>query len=161
MLSSNRRWLRIAGLFAILALVGALAAGCEQEEDKPKPADKTREQDTGQPRNGDDGKIKPVNSASFESEVLNADVPVLVDFSADWCPPCRDLHPTLEEIAADYAGRAKVAQVDVDADGALASRYNVRGIPALFVIKDGEVVDQTVGLQSKASLEAMLDKHVG
>lgn len=162
MFSQNRRWLNIAAILAIVALIGVVVVGCEQDKEKPKPADKTTEQDDGQPADGDDdGKIKKVDADTFEVVVLNADRPVLVDFYADWCGPCRALHPTLEEIAAEYAGRAMVAQVDVDENGGLASHYNVRGIPALFVIKDGKVVDQTVGLQSKQSLSSMLDKHLG
>lgn len=104
------------------------------------------------------GQIVAVTEETFESEVLQAEVPVLVDFSADWCGPCRMLHPTLEKIAEKYAGRAKVVQVDVDEAGSLAASYGVRGIPALFVFKGGQVVDQTVGLQPESNLTAMLDR---
>jgi len=159
MRSTNRRWMTVVGLLAILTLIGAVATGCEQDQDgKPDPADKTSEEDAGQP--GATGGIIKADTATFDEVVLRSDVPVLLDFYADWCSPCRALSPALEDIASEYAGRAKVVRVDVDKSGALASRYNVRGIPALFVFKGGEVVDQTVGLQPKADLERLLKKHL-
>lgn len=165
MTTRNRRWIMVGAVVAILALLAVVAAGCEQEDTKPEPAQKTTEQDPGQPEDGTDGgaegKIIKVDSASFDSEVLNSDTPVLVDFYADWCGPCHALHPILEELAAEYAGQVKFTQLDVDRNGDLAARYNIRSIPALYVIKNGEVVDQTIGLQGKADLKAMLDKHVG
>jgi len=178
MLTDNRRWLTVVVMVAILGLVAVAMIGCEDEQGKVEPADKTTtrdtERDNGQP--GDkppkfderteaaqatEGEIIPVDQASFDAEVLQADMPVFVDFYADWCGPCRALHPTIEELATDYAGRVKFVQVDVDENGGLARDYGVQGIPALFVIDGGEVVDQTVGLQGKADLAAMLDKHVG
>lgn len=165
MSTRNHRWIMVGAVVAILALLAVVAAGCEQEEEtKPEPAEKTTEQDPGQPEGGAEGKIEgkiiKVDGASFDSEVLKADGPVLIDFYADWCGPCHALHPILEELAADYAGKVKFTRVDVDNNGDLARKYDVRGIPALFVIKNGEVVDQTVGLQGKADLQAMLNKHV-
>jgi thioredoxin 1 len=158
---ANRRWLTAVCIVALLSAVAVFTVGCEQEETKVDPADKTTERDPGQAEPGADGKIKKVDQTSFDAEVLQADTPVLVDFYADWCGPCRALHPRLVELAEEYAGQVKVAQVNVDENGDLAQRYDVRGIPALFVIKDGKVVDQAVGLQEKSDLRVMLDRHLG
>lgn len=98
--------------------------------------------------------------ANFDAEVLQSKVPVLLDFSATWCPPCRMLHPNLVTIATEYSGRAKVVAVDVDESGELAQKYSVRGIPALFVIVDGEQVDSVVGYRTEAQLRTLLDKYV-
>jgi len=98
--------------------------------------------------------------ASFDQEVLNADVPVLVDFWATWCGPCRAMAPTVDAIANDYAGRVKVGKLDVDSNGATAMRYNIRGIPTLLLFKGGKVVEQRVGGMGKAEVQKMLDAHV-
>ncbi|MEA3401093.1 MAG: thioredoxin [Armatimonadota bacterium] len=119
-------------------------------------AEPTTEETEGQTEAS--GEPVMVTTSTFEEEVLTSDVPVLVDFYADWCMPCKALHPRLEKVAKDYAGRAKVAQVDVDESPDLAREYSVRGIPALFVIRGGEVVDTAVGLQSQQALEEMLDR---
>ncbi len=106
------------------------------------------------------GVILSANDQTFEEEVLRSEVPVLVDFTADWCPPCDMLHPILEEVAEEYAGRVKVVQVDVDESRGLAEHYGIRSIPTLFVVKDGEIVDGVMGLLPKEKLQQMLDKHV-
>ncbi len=158
------RWMTLAGLVAIVVLFGLLAAGCEDDQEpaaqRPAEGEAPQTADEGAEAVGT-SEIVRVDAATFESEVIGSSIPVLVDFYADWCGPCRALHPTLEELAAEYAGRVKIVQVNVDENGDLASRYNVRGIPALFVIKGGQTVDQTVGLQSKADLARMLKKHLG
>ena len=146
-------------VFAIaVAALAVFAAGCEQQQ-QAQATDSEETQMTDQGTQAAQGEIVKATTETFDAEVLQASLPVLVDFTADWCGPCRALHPTLEKIAADYAGRAKVVQVNVDAAGALASQYGVRGIPALFVFKGGQVVDQTVGLQSESQLKAMLNRH--
>jgi thioredoxin 1 len=99
-----------------------------------------------------------ISTTDFEAQVLQSDVPVLVDFWAAWCGPCRAIAPSVEQIAQEYAGKAKVYKVDVDAEGSLATQFNVMSIPALLVFKGGKVVDQMVGAAPKATIAQMLDR---
>ncbi|MCS6951622.1 MAG: thioredoxin [Bryobacterales bacterium] len=101
-----------------------------------------------------------LTDATFDREVLNSDVPVLVDFWAEWCGPCRMMEPTIEAIAADYAGKVKVGKLNVDDNGATAMRFNIRGIPTLLLFKGGQVVDQRVGAVGKSEVQKMLDAHL-
>ena len=102
--------------------------------------------------------IIELNAENFEAEVLQSDKPVLVDFWAEWCAPCRMLAPTISEIANDYDGRLKVAKLNVDHFGDIAARYQIRGIPTILVFNGGEVQDQMVGAGSKENIVRMVDK---
>lgn len=101
-----------------------------------------------------------VTDATFDAEVRNADVPVVVDFWAEWCGPCKTIGPVLEELAAEYGDKVKIAKVDVDSNPNAAAQMGVRGIPALFIFKDGEVVSNRAGAAPKAALKSWIDESV-
>ncbi len=104
--------------------------------------------------------IVELSDANFDQEVLNSEQPVLVDFWAAWCGPCKALAPTVDEIAIQYAGKVKVAKMDVDRNQATPMRYGIRGIPALMLFKGGKVADQIVGYVPKDTIERSLAKVV-
>jgi thioredoxin len=95
---------------------------------------------------------------NFEEEVLKSEKPVLVDFWAEWCGPCRMMAPAVESVAADYAGRAKVGKLNVDENPSAAGRYNIRSIPTLLLFKNGQIQDQLVGAKTKDVIAKLLDK---
>jgi len=99
-----------------------------------------------------------LNDQNFDSDVLKAGTPVLVDFWALWCGPCKAIAPIVEEIANDYSGKVKVGKMDVDRNNQVAMRYGIRSIPTLLVFNNGEVVDQVIGNVGKESIESMLNK---
>lgn len=101
-----------------------------------------------------------VSESNFETQVLQSDVPVLVDFWAEWCGPCKAIAPSIEQLAQEYDGKAKVFKVDVDKESDLAGRYGVMSIPALLVFKGGKLVDSMVGAAPKATIAGLLDKHL-
>jgi thioredoxin 1 len=104
------------------------------------------------------GKITEVGDNDFEVEVIQCNVPVLVDFWAPWCGPCRSIAPIVEEIAAEYEGKLKVTKLNVDDHPATASRYGIRGIPNLLILKAGAVKEQIIGAVAKAKLVSAIDK---
>lgn len=103
---------------------------------------------------------KTITDASFQVDVLESELPVLVDYWADWCGPCKMIAPMLEQAATQYQGRVTIAKLNVDENPEAASKYGVRGIPTLMLFKEGEVAATKVGALSKSQLEAFLDEYI-
>lgn len=99
-----------------------------------------------------------VNDKDFDSVVLQSSIPVLVDFWAPWCGPCRAVGPVVEELAAEYAGKALVVKMNVDENPSTPGKYGIRAIPTLILFKKGEVIDQVTGAGTKSNLKAMIDR---
>jgi thioredoxin 1 len=105
--------------------------------------------------------VNAVDDKNFEREVLQSDQPVLVDFWAEWCAPCRALAPVVDAVAQEYQGKAKVVKLDVDDSTEVAQRYGIRGIPTLIVFKGGSEADRVIGMTSKENIARMLDTAIG
>lgn len=103
-------------------------------------------------------KVLTFTDANFEAEVINSPIPVLVDFWATWCAPCKAIAPTIDALAEEYDGKIKVGKVNVDDNQATPGKYGVRGIPTVIIVKGGQVVDQVVGAVPKSQLEALINK---
>ncbi|CAN7370097.1 thioredoxin TrxA [Rhizobacter sp. LjRoot28] len=104
--------------------------------------------------------IKHTTDASFESDVLKAGQPVLVDYWAEWCGPCKMIAPILDEVSKDYDGRLKIAKMNVDENRDVPAKFGIRGIPTLMLFKDGQLAATKVGALSKAQLTAFIDTHL-
>jgi thioredoxin 1 len=101
-----------------------------------------------------------LTDATFEQEVLHADTPVLVDFGAEWCPPCKMIAPIIDSLAVEYAGKAKITKLDVDENAQATTKYNVRNLPTLLIFKNGSVVDKIVGAVPKKTIAERLQAHM-
>lgn len=101
-----------------------------------------------------------VTDATFDQEVKNSEVPVVVDFWAEWCGPCKQIGPALEELSEAYGDKIKIAKVDVDSNPAAAAAMGIRGIPALFIFKDGQVISNKTGAAPKAALQSWIDESI-
>ncbi len=106
------------------------------------------------------GKVAEVGDQNFEAEVLNSSIPVLVDFWAAWCAPCRMLAPVVEAVAEKYEGKAKIVKLNVDENTITAGKYNIKGIPTLLLFKDGAIQEQIVGNTNKGAISKMIDNHL-
>jgi thioredoxin 1 len=104
--------------------------------------------------------IKHTSDAGFDADVLKSDVPVLVDYWAEWCGPCKMIAPILDEVSRDYDGKLQIAKVNVDDNQAIAAKFGIRGIPTLMLFKNGAVVATKVGALSKSQLTLFLDSHL-
>lgn len=105
--------------------------------------------------------LPEVNDANFEAEVMSSTLPVLVDFGAAWCSPCKQLAPIVEQVAKDYAGKLKVAYVDVDKAPNTAAKFGIMAVPTVFFVKGGKIAEQMTGFQSRAALDKSIARIIG
>ncbi|MGH9463338.1 MAG: thioredoxin [Vicinamibacteria bacterium] len=105
-------------------------------------------------------KVAAFTDSTWERDVLKSDKPVVIDFWAEWCAPCRMMAPTIDALASEYEGKAKVGKLNVDENALVSERYQIRGIPTVLIIKNGQVAEQVVGVTSKDNLSKLIDKHL-
>jgi thioredoxin 1 len=105
-------------------------------------------------------KVAAFSDNTWEQDVLKSDKPVVIDFWAEWCAPCRMMAPTIDALASEYEGKAKVGKLNVDENAQVSERYQIRGIPTVLIIKNGQVAEQVVGVTSKDNLSRLIDKHL-
>lgn len=105
--------------------------------------------------------ITHVTDSTFDDEVINADGPVLVDYWAEWCGPCKMIDPLLHELADDYAGKIKLAKLNIDENATTTNQYKIRGIPTMMIFRDGKVQDMKVGALTKSALKDFIDQNIG
>ena len=145
----------VVGAVAIITVIGRATQHAHTDTQSTEPPT--------EPHKKEEMEAMPevtVDDNNFESEIIQSDVPCLVDFWAPWCGPCLMMGPALEKIAEDYAGKAKVAKLNVDENGQLATKYGIRSIPALMFFQDGEVVAQAIGVQTAQALTKQLDDMI-
>ncbi|HBK81010.1 MAG TPA: thioredoxin [Nitrospinae bacterium] len=106
------------------------------------------------------GSLMDFTDQNFESEVLESDMPTLVDFWAEWCAPCKMIAPTVEALADEYAGKLRVGKLNIDENPSTPTKFGIRGIPTLIIFKGGEAVEQVVGVRSKADLKVAIEKSL-
>jgi len=142
-----------AGILAVMVHLAGCGNGDSGRTGQPQ-------RPSGQPADASRGRIVALSKDNFEREVVSSTIPVLVEFWAEWCGPCKILAPTIVELSVEYEGKVKVGKVNVDEQPTVAQRYDIRAIPTLFLFQDGKVVDRVVGLRGKKDLKATLDKVV-
>jgi thioredoxin 1 len=106
-------------------------------------------------------RILILNDDNFDEEIKSIQGPILVDFWASWCAPCKTISPWLDELASEFAGRAHVAKIDIDENGDVVNRFGIQSVPTLVVFRDGKIVDQMVGAAPKDRIRSLIAKHVG
>jgi len=148
---ATRASARLAAVLVAACAILLSAGACDRPAESPRPAP---------PVAPAAAHPKEFTDANFAAEVLKSDQPVLVDFWAAWCPPCRQLAPVIDALAKDYGGKVKVGKLNVDSEKKTARTYEIQGIPAVFLFKDGKVVDQIIGLHPKSRYQDAIQRHV-
>lgn len=147
----------VNALFAASLLTGCGESTPTSQNSSSRPAGSEQTQAT---QGSAESNIKEISDATFEQEVLKSDLPVLVDFWAPWCGPCRLMGPIVEELSKENSGKLKVVKVNIDDNAKTAEAYDIRSIPSLYIFKEGKLVDQLVGAVPKTTLASTISKHI-